>query len=89
MHPGQQLSLQKHHHRAEHWVVVLGTARVTVDGRQVDLAPGQHIDIPLGAVHRRANPGTIPPEIIEVQSGSYLGEDDIVRFEDTYGRAKS
>jgi mannose-1-phosphate guanylyltransferase/mannose-6-phosphate isomerase len=87
VHPGQQLSLQKHHHRAEHWVVVLGTARVTVDGCQVDLSPGQHIDIPLGAVHRLANQTSAPVEIIEVQFGSYLGEDDIVRLQDDYGRS--
>lgn len=84
--PGQQLSLQKHHQRAEHWVVVLGTASVTVDARQIDLVAGQHIDIPLGAVHRLANRTDAPVEIIEVQFGSYLGEDDIVRLQDDYGR---
>jgi mannose-6-phosphate isomerase-like protein (cupin superfamily) len=86
VHPGQQISLQKHHRRAEHWVVVLGTARITLDERQVELLQGQHIDIPLGAVHRLANPTAEPVEIIEVQFGSYLGEDDIVRLLDDYGR---
>ncbi|MFO1194731.1 MAG: cupin domain-containing protein [Rhodoferax sp.] len=86
VHPGQQLSLQKHHQRAEHWVVVQGTARVTVGERQVDLTVGQHVDIALGAVHRLANRGDTPVEIIEVQFGDYLGEDDIVRLQDDYGR---
>jgi len=84
--PGQQLSLQMHHHRAEHWVVVSGTAKVTRGNEQVLLAENQSTFIPLGVKHRLENPGSIPLEIIEVQSGSYLGEDDIVRFEDTYGR---
>lgn len=87
VHPGQQISLQKHNHRSEHWVVVLGTARVTVDGHQADLAPGQHVDIAQGAVHRLANLTAAPVEIIEVQFGSYLGEDDIVRLQDDYGRS--
>ena len=86
--PGASLSLQKHHHRAEHWIVVSGTAEVT-NGDQVSiLSENQSTYIPLGQVHRLANPGKVPLEIIEVQSGSYLGEDDIVRFEDTYGRVK-
>jgi mannose-1-phosphate guanylyltransferase/mannose-6-phosphate isomerase len=85
--PGAALSLQMHHHRAEHWIVVSGTAEVTVDGKVVLLTENQSTYIPLGAVHRLKNPGKLPLEIIEVQSGSYLGEDDIVRFEDTYGRA--
>ena len=85
--PGQQLSLQKHHQRAEHWVGVVGCGRVTVGERVLDLAPGQHIDIALGEVHRLANPGPGPLEIIEVQFGAYLGEDDIVRLQDVYGRA--
>lgn len=85
--PGATLSLQMHHHRAEHWIVVSGTAEVTCGERKVLLTENQSTYIPLGEVHRLANPGTIPLEIIEVQSGSYLGEDDIVRFEDTYGRA--
>ncbi len=86
VHPGQQLSLQKHHQRAEHWVVVLGTAQVTVGARVLALAVGQHIDIAQGEVHRLGNTTTQPVEIIEVQFGSYLGEDDIVRLQDDYGR---
>ena len=86
--PGASLSLQMHHHRAEHWIVVSGTAEVTCGQTKRLLAENQSTYIPLGEVHRLANPGAIPLEIIEVQSGSYLGEDDIVRFEDTYGRAK-
>ncbi len=86
VHPGQRLSLQKHAQRAEHWVVVLGTARITVGEREFDLMPGQHCDIPLGAVHRLANLTTEPVEIIEVQLGSYLGEDDITRLQDDHGR---
>jgi mannose-1-phosphate guanylyltransferase/mannose-6-phosphate isomerase len=84
--PGASLSLQKHHHRAEHWIVVKGTAEVTCGDKVTLLGENQSIYIPLGEVHRLANPGNIPLEIIEVQTGSYLGEDDIVRFEDTYGR---
>jgi mannose-1-phosphate guanylyltransferase/mannose-6-phosphate isomerase len=84
--PGETLSLQMHHHRAEHWVVVSGTARVTRGEETFLLSENQSTYIPLGEVHRLANPGTIPLEIIEVQSGSYLGEDDIVRFEDMYNR---
>ncbi|WP_395701114.1 mannose-1-phosphate guanylyltransferase/mannose-6-phosphate isomerase [Aquabacterium sp.] len=84
--PGASLSLQKHHHRAEHWIVVSGTAEVTNGDKVVLLTENQSTYIPLGEVHRLANPGKVPLEIIEVQSGSYLGEDDIVRFEDTYGR---
>ena len=84
--PGASLSLQKHHHRAEHWIVVKGTAEVTCGDKIIILTENQSTYIPLGEVHRLANPGTIPLEIIEVQSGSYLGEDDIVRFEDSYGR---
>lgn len=86
--PGASLSLQKHHHRAEHWIVVSGTAEVTNGESVTLLTENQSTYIPLGQVHRLANPGKVPLEIIEVQSGSYLGEDDIVRFEDTYGRAK-
>jgi mannose-1-phosphate guanylyltransferase/mannose-6-phosphate isomerase len=85
--PKASLSLQKHHHRAEHWIVVKGTAEITNGEQVLTLTENQSTYIPLGAVHRLANPGSIPLEIIEVQSGSYLGEDDIVRFEDTYGRA--
>lgn len=84
--PGQVLSLQKHYHRAEHWVVVQGTAVVTRDGEEILLRENESVYLPLGAIHRLANPGKIPLELIEVQVGSYLGEDDIVRFEDVYGR---
>ena len=85
--PGATLSLQKHYHRAEHWVVVNGTALVTRDADQVLLRENESIYIPLGAVHRLENPGKVTLNLIEVQSGSYLGEDDIVRLTDTYGRA--
>lgn len=85
--PGAKLSLQKHHHRAEHWVVVKGTALVTRGDEQILITENESTYIPLGTVHRLENPGVIPLEIIEVQSGSYLGEDDIVRFGDNYGRA--
>ena len=86
--PGASLSLQKHHHRAEHWIVVRGTAEITNGDKLLLLSENQSTYIPLGELHRLANPGSIPLEIIEVQSGAYLGEDDIVRFEDTYGRAE-
>ncbi|CAI06965.1 fragment of xanthan biosynthesis protein xanB [Includes: Mannose-6-phosphate isomerase (EC 5.3.1.8) (Phosphomannose isomerase) (PMI) (Phosphohexomutase); Mannose-1-phosphate guanylyl transferase (GDP) (EC 2.7.7.22) (GDP-mannose pyrophosphorylase) [Aromatoleum aromaticum EbN1] len=85
--PGASLSLQRHHHRAEHWVVVSGTAEITNGDKVLLLSENESTYIPLGHVHRLSNPGKMPLEIIEVQSGSYLGEDDIVRFEDTYGRA--
>ena len=84
--PGASLSLQKHYKRAEHWIVVKGTAEVTCGEKVLTLTENQSTYIPLGEVHRLANPGKIPLEIIEVQSGSYFGEDDIVRFEDKYGR---
>jgi len=84
--PKASLSLQKHHHRAEHWIVVKGTAEVTNGKNTTLLSENQSTFIPVGEVHRLANPGDIPLEIIEVQSGSYLGEDDIVRLEDSYGR---
>ena len=84
--PGAKLSLQKHHHRAEHWVVVSGTAEVTVDDSVTMLTENQSVYIPQGAVHRLANPGKILLEVIEVQSGAYLGEDDIIRIEDEFGR---
>ncbi|MCF3936538.1 mannose-1-phosphate guanylyltransferase/mannose-6-phosphate isomerase [Acuticoccus sp. M5D2P5] len=84
--PGKRLSLQKHHHRAEHWVVVRGTAEVTIDDEVQTLSENQSTYIPLGAVHRLANPGRILLEVIEVQTGSYLGEDDIVRLQDEWGR---
>ncbi len=87
--PGASLSLQMHHHRAEHWVVVKGTAEVTCGERRLLVTENQSTYIPLGEKHRLANPGAIPLEIIEVQSGSYLGEDDIVRFEDSYGRTNN
>ena len=85
--PGGLLSLQKHYHRAEHWVVVNGTALVTRDSEELLLRENESLYIQLGAVHRLANPGKVPLNLIEVQSGAYLGEDDIVRFEDTYGRS--
>ncbi len=87
VNPGQKLSLQKHHHRAEHWIVVSGTAEVTCEEKVFTLAEDESTYIPLGHKHRLANPGRIPLELIEVQSGSYLGEDDIVRYEDIYGRS--
>jgi mannose-1-phosphate guanylyltransferase/mannose-6-phosphate isomerase len=86
VNPGASLSLQLHHHRAEHWVVVSGTARITCDDKVFLLEENQSTYIPLGSKHRVDNPGKIPLHIIEVQSGTYLGEDDIVRFEDVYGR---
>ena len=85
--PNEKLSLQMHHHRAEHWVVVNGTAKVEVNGKIEILTENQSIYIPLGSKHRLSNPGKIPLTLIEVQSGSYVGEDDIVRFEDKYGRS--
>jgi mannose-1-phosphate guanylyltransferase/mannose-6-phosphate isomerase len=86
--PGASLSLQKHHHRAEHWIVVKGSAEVTRGSEVFLLLENQSTYIPIGEVHRLKNPGVTDLEIIEVQSGSYLGEDDIVRFEDTYGRVR-
>lgn len=86
VYPGGKLSLQKHFHRSEHWVVVKGLARVTIEAETRDMAENQSVYIPLGAVHRLENPGKIDAEIIEVQTGSYLGEDDIVRIEDIYAR---
>jgi mannose-1-phosphate guanylyltransferase/mannose-6-phosphate isomerase len=85
--PGASLSLQKHHHRAEHWIVVKGTAEITCGERKIKLTENQSTFIPLGETHMLMNPGRIPLEIIEVQSGSYLGEDDIIRIEDHYGRS--
>jgi mannose-1-phosphate guanylyltransferase/mannose-6-phosphate isomerase len=87
VNPGAALSLQMHHHRAEHWIVVKGTAKVTAGDKSLLLSENQSTYIPLGVPHRLENPGRIPLEMIEVQSGSYLGEDDIVRFEDYYGRS--
>jgi mannose-1-phosphate guanylyltransferase/mannose-6-phosphate isomerase len=86
--PGAQLSLQLHHHRAEHWVVVKGTARVTCGDNVFNLHENESTYIPIGEKHRLENPGNIPLEVIEIQSGSYLGEDDIVRFEDVYDRVQ-
>lgn len=88
VHPGASLSLQSHHHRAEHWVVVQGTARVTVDDTVKLLTENQSVYVPLGSVHRMENPGRVPMVLIEVQTGTYLGEDDIVRYEDIYSRGQ-
>ena len=85
--PGKRLSYQKHAQRAEHWVVVKGTATVTIDDRDVVVEAGEAIDIALGAAHRVENAGTEPLVLIEVQRGNYLGEDDIVRLQDDFGRA--
>jgi mannose-6-phosphate isomerase-like protein (cupin superfamily) len=85
--PGQHLSLQRHKHRAEQWVVVTGTARVTRNGEVFDLAPGEATHIAVGDIHRVANPGTTAMEFVEVQTGAVLSEDDIERLEDMYGRA--
>jgi mannose-1-phosphate guanylyltransferase/mannose-6-phosphate isomerase len=87
VNPGASLSLQMHHHRAEHWIVVKGTAEITNGDQVITLNENQSTYIPQGQTHRLANPGDTPLEIIEVQSGNYLGEDDIVRFEDAYGRS--
>ena len=87
--PGEKLSLQMHHHRAEHWVVVEGTALTECDGKEKLLAENESTYIPVGSIHRLSNPGRIPLRIIEVQSGSYIAEDDIVRLEDIYGRLKT
>lgn len=84
--PGAKLSVQKHHHRAEHWVVVRGTAWVNKNGESILVTENESIYIPLGVVHSLENPGVIPLEMVKVQSGSYLGEDDIVRYKDQYGR---
>ena len=84
--PGHRLSLQKHHHRTEHWIVVSGSAEVQLNDARQLIGENQSTYIPLGCKHRLSNPGKIPLKIIEVQSGSYLGEDDIVRFDDVYGR---
>lgn len=86
VNPGEKLSIQMHHHRAEHWIVVSGTAKVTNGDKDILLTENQSTYIPVGVIHALENPGKVPLELIEVQSGSYLGEDDIVRFEDRYGR---
>jgi mannose-1-phosphate guanylyltransferase len=87
--PGEKLSVQMHHHRAEHWIVVSGTAHVTNGDETVLLSESQSTYIPIGVIHALENPGRIPLELIEVQSGTYLGEDDIVRFSDRYGRVEA
>ncbi|MEL7202401.1 MAG: cupin domain-containing protein, partial [Pseudomonadota bacterium] len=88
VHPGAALSLQSHHHRAEHWIVVEGTARVTIDDEIKLVSENQSVYVPLGAVHRMENPGKVPMVLIEVQAGTYLGEDDIIRYEDVYARGQ-
>jgi mannose-6-phosphate isomerase len=86
VHPGKRLSYQRHSKRAEHWFIVAGTAQVTLDGRVIELAAGQSIDIPLEGAHRIGNAGDTDVVLIEVQHGTYFGEDDIVRLEDDFGR---
>ena len=86
VNPGEKLSIQMHHHRAEHWIVVSGTAKVTNGDKTFLVTENESTYIPIGVIHALENPGRMPLEMIEVQSGSYLGEDDIVRFEDRYGR---
>lgn len=88
VHPGASLSLQSHVHRSEHWVVVEGTARVSVDGEVKLMTENESVYIPLGAVHRLENPGKMPMVLIEVQTGAYVGEDDIIRYEDVYARGE-
>ena len=87
VHPGAALSLQSHHHRSEHWIVVEGTAKVTIDDEVKLVTENQSVYIPLGAVHRMENPGKVPMALIEVQTGTYFGEDDIIRYEDVYARS--
>jgi mannose-6-phosphate isomerase len=87
--PGKRLSYQKHAQRAEHWFIVQGTAKVTLDGQDATLNPGQYVDIPIGMAHRIENPGAEKVIFIEVQRGAYLGEDDIVRLQDDFGRTES
>jgi mannose-1-phosphate guanylyltransferase/mannose-6-phosphate isomerase len=86
--PGAALSLQSHNHRSEHWIVVEGTAKVTIDEEVKTVTENQSVYIPLGAVHRMENPGKLPLTLIEVQTGSYFGEDDIIRYEDVYSRGQ-
>ncbi len=88
VHPGAALSLQSHHHRSEHWIVVQGTAKVTIDDREQLVTENESVYIPLGARHRMENPGKVPMVLIEVQTGSYLGEDDIIRYDDVYARGQ-
>ena len=87
IHPGKRLSYQLHHKRAEHWFIVAGVAQVTLDGKEIEVPAGQAIDIPLGSAHRVGNQGDVDVVLIEVQHGTYFGEDDIVRIEDDFGRA--
>lgn len=87
--PGKRLSYQKHARRAEHWMVVAGEGRVTLDGREINVSIGETIDVPVGASHRIENPGTSALIFIEIQRGDYLGEDDIVRLEDDFGRTEA
>ena len=86
VNPGAALSLQSHHHRSEHWIVVEGTAKVTVNEDVSIITEGQSVYIPLGAIHRMENPGKLPMVLIEVQTGAYLDEDDIIRYDDIYAR---
>lgn len=86
--PGKRLSYQQHARRAEHWMIVQGTSRITLDGREQIIGTGQTVDVPTGARHRIENPGDEKLIFIEIQRGDYLGEDDIVRFDDDFGRAK-
>ena len=86
VHPGKRLSYQRHAKRSEHWFIVSGEARVTLDGADIDLQPGEAIDIPQGSAHRIANPGSADLVFVEVQHGTYFGEDDIERLEDDFGR---
>lgn len=86
--PGGTLSLQSHHHRSEHWIVVEGTAKVTIGDEVKLVTENQSVYVPLGAVHRMENPGKVPMVLIEVQTGTYLGEDDIIRYEDVYERGQ-
>ena len=86
VNPGAALSLQSHHHRSEHWIVVEGTAKVTVNEDVSIITEGQTVYIPLGAIHRMENPGKLPMVLIEVQTGAYLDEDDIIRYDDIYAR---
>ncbi len=86
LYPGKRLSLQRHKHRSEHWYIVRGEGRVTLDGKELHLKTGQALDIPRGALHRIMNPGNEDMAFIEVQTGDYFGEDDIERYEDDYGR---
>jgi mannose-6-phosphate isomerase-like protein (cupin superfamily) len=87
--PGKRLSYQRHARRSEHWLIVAGQAKVTLDGNDILLNPGEHIDIPIGAAHRIENPGAVNTVLIEIQRGDYLGEDDIVRLQDDFGRTQA